>query len=174
MQTTETLNSIKNINKEGEMNDAFGPHLTLDLSGCAREKLTSLKLVYDILDELPSTMGMTKLIPPFCMEYKEGKVPEDWGVTGFVVIAESHISIHTFPEKNYVFIDMFSCKTFDVERAMKYLREIFKPQKATINLVHRGLDFPRGEKEQRAEPPVIEEIPEFGESELSQPEYPYH
>lgn len=174
MQTTENSTFTTKINKEGEMSDAFGPHLTLDLSGCAREKLTSLKLVYDILDELPSTMGMTKLIPPFCMEYKEGKVPEDWGVTGFVVIAESHISIHTFPEKNYVFIDMFSCKTFDVERAMKYLREIFKPQKATINLVHRGLDFPRSEKEQRAEPPVIEEIPEFGESELSQPEYPYH
>ena len=154
------------------MNNAFGPHLTLDLSGCARDTLTSLKLVYDILDQLPLQMGMTKLIPPFCMEYKEGSVPEDWGVTGFVVIAESHISIHTFPEKNYVFIDMFSCKTFDVEKAMKYLREIFKPQKATINLVHRGLDFPRQETELRVEPPVIERIPRLGESELSRPEYP--
>ena len=139
------------------MNEAFGPHLTLDLSGCAREKLTSLKLVYAVLDDLPTHMGMTKLIPPYAMEYKEGKVPTDWGVTGFVVIAESHISIHTFPEKGYVFIDLFSCKPFEIERAIKYLRDIFQPQKCAMNLVSRGLDFPR---DRPAQPPVVEDIPE--------------
>ena len=87
--------------------EVFGPHLTIDGKKCDKEKLSDLTIVFKALDELPAIIGMTKIMPPYSILYK-GVVPEDWGVSGFVMIAESHISIHTFPEKNYVFIDVFS------------------------------------------------------------------
>ena len=65
------------------------------------------------------------------------------GISGFVMIAESHISIHTFPEKDYVFIDVFSCKGFDIENAVKLLVNAFEAKKYTKKVVRRGVDFPR-------------------------------
>ena len=44
------------------------------------------------------------------------------GLTGFVVVMESHASIHTWPELNVLFIDVFSCKDFDLEVLMDYLK----------------------------------------------------
>ncbi len=65
------------------------------------------------------------------------------GISGFVMIAESHISIHTFPEKDYVFIDVFSCKGFDVDNAVKLLVSAFEAKKHTKKVIKRGIDFPR-------------------------------
>ncbi|MBT9546714.1 MAG: adenosylmethionine decarboxylase [Candidatus Sericytochromatia bacterium] len=122
--------------------DFFGPHLTLDLNDCNPEKLRDFDLVFDILNNLPDKIGMTKITQPYVFKY-QGLVPEDVGITGFVVIAESHISIHTFQEKNYVFIDLFSCKPFDYTFAEKYLIEIFESKTPTIQMLTRGHDFPR-------------------------------
>jgi len=120
----------------------FGPHLTLDGYGCNREKLEDLGLIYSILDEFPSYIGMTKIMPPYVFRYS-GLKPEDWGVSGFVLIAESHISIHTFPCKNYLSLDIFSCKNFDAEKAVSYIREIFEIKKYQMNLFDRGAEFPK-------------------------------
>lgn len=72
-----------------------------------------------------------------------GKVPEDWGVSGFVLIAESHISIHTFPERGYLSLDIFSCKDFDYTQAVAYVTEVFSIARHELNLLDRGLEFPR-------------------------------
>jgi len=125
------------------MNEPFGPHLTIDASQCDAEKLKDHTFVYDILDQLPTAIGMTKIMPPYVVTYREGKVPEDWGISGFVMIAESHISIHTFPDKDYVFIDMFSCREFDIDKALDILISAFGAKRVTTNIVQRGLEFPR-------------------------------
>lgn len=130
-------------------NNAFGPHLTLDLNHCNPEKVSNYDLVFDVLNSLPDMIGMTKITQPYVFKYS-GSVPEDEGITGFVVIAESHISIHTFQKKNYAFIDLFSCKHFDYEFAQKYLIDVFESQKPTVNVLMRGYDFPRsGQPESR-------------------------
>ena len=67
---------------------------------------------------------MTKIAPPEVHTYR-GSKPEDWGVSGFVLIAESHISIHTFPHRQYVNIDIFSCKSFDYQRALAEAKQLF-------------------------------------------------
>lgn len=125
-----------------EKTDFFGPHLTLDLNDCNPEKLRDYDLVFDVLNNLPDKIGMTKITQPYVFKYA-GLVPEDKGITGFVVIAESHISVHTFELKGYAFIDLFSCKPFDYTYAQEYLTEVFESQTATIHVVKRGLDFPR-------------------------------
>jgi S-adenosylmethionine decarboxylase len=124
-----------------EMN-GFGPHLMLDGYGCDREKLEDLNAIYKILDELPARIGMTRIMPPYVFRYS-GLKPEDWGISGFVLIAESHISIHTFPEKGYVSVDIFSCKLFDTEFASDYFREAFGMDKMETNVLDRGTEFPK-------------------------------
>ena len=121
---------------------SFGPHLTLDLTGCPKEILENYELHFDYLKTLPEMIGMTPIIQPYVFPYS-GLVPEDRGITGIVIIAESHLSIHSFQEKNYTFIDIFSCKDFDVYKALEYTLELFKPTSFTKNIVERGIDFPR-------------------------------
>ena len=120
----------------------FGPHLMLDGYGCERRKLEDLDLIYRILEELPARIGMTRIMPPYVFKYS-GLKPEDWGISGFVLIAESHISIHTFPEKNFVSVDIFSCKAFDAALAESYLKKAFQMTKVETNMLDRGTEFPK-------------------------------
>lgn len=137
--------------------NGFGPHLTLDLNDCNPAKLGDFDLVFDILNRLPDMIGMTKITQPYVFKYS-GLVPEDKGITGFVVIAESHISIHTFQEKNYVFIDLFSCKPFNYDFAQEYLINAFESKSPTVNVLMRGLDFPRETREPAIQNGVMAEV----------------
>jgi S-adenosylmethionine decarboxylase len=120
----------------------FGMHLMLDGYGCDRERLEDISLIYNFLSEYPAQIGMTKIMPPYVFRY-EAENAQDWGISGFVLIAESHISIHTFPEKNYLSIDIFSCKNFDSEQAISYVSNLFSPEKSEIKLLDRGQEFPK-------------------------------
>jgi len=122
--------------------EAFGPHLMLDLKKCNADKLSDYGHIFDILDKLPDKIGMTKITQPYVFPYS-GLVPEDKGITGTVIIAESHISIHSFQEKDYCFVDVFSCKDFDVEFAAEYLIDSFESKEYEKHIVFRGKDFVR-------------------------------
>jgi len=120
----------------------FGQHLILDGYGCNRDKLMDLDYIYNFLSEYPAQINMTKIMPPYVFKYY-APVPEDWGISGFVIIAESHISIHTFPEKLYLSVDIFSCKPFDVDKAIEDITRMFEIRKSEIRLLDRGHEFPR-------------------------------
>lgn len=124
------------------MEYGFGQHLILDGYGANREKLMDLDFIYNFLNKYPEDIQMTKIMPPYVFKYHAPN-PEDWGISGFVIIAESHISIHTFPEKQYLSVDIFSCKPFDVDKAIYDISEMFEIQKSEIRLLDRGLEFPR-------------------------------
>jgi S-adenosylmethionine decarboxylase len=113
-------------------------HLIVDGFGASREMLESEDMIFRFLDEYPSQINMTKVAPPQVFRYT-GSKPDDWGVTGVVIIAESHISIHTFPERRYVNIDIFSCKDFDHQRAVSELKERFQFDDMKTLLLPRGL-----------------------------------
>lgn len=116
-------------------------HLIMDGYGSDPQVMASRELIYDLLDKYPAEIGMTKIAPPYVFRYS-GSRPEDWGVSGIVPIAESHISIHTFVERCYVNIDVFSCKEFDATRIVRDLKERLKLVKTRCHLLKRGLDFP--------------------------------
>ena len=124
------------------LKEQFGPHLMLDLRKCSSEKLKDYGHIFSVLDELPDKIGMTKITQPYVFPYS-GLVPEDRGITGTVIIAESHISIHTFQEKDYCFVDVFSCKDFDVDFAAKYIIDAFESKEYDKHVVERGKDFIR-------------------------------
>jgi len=91
-------------------------------------------------------LGMTKMILPQVVKWRDPGATID-GISGLVMIAESHVSIHTFPEKDYVFMDIFSCRGFDADKATELLTKVFGSKKFTKKVVKRGLDFPRSHPE---------------------------
>ena len=121
----------------------FGPHLMLDLSECEQERISDLRFVFDFLNTLPEEIGMQKITQPYVFPYK-GIKPEDNGITGFVIIAESHLSVHTFVEKGYAFVDLFSCKPFDTDMARDLIVEAFASKRPEVYMIERGAGFPRG------------------------------
>lgn len=116
-------------------------HLTIDGFGANPEKLASEELVRGLLDHLPERIGMTKIATPHVQRYV-GQKPEDWGVSGFVLIAESHIAVHTFPDRRYIWVDVFSCKGFDDQLAVDEVTAVFDLEKARIRTHDRGLEYP--------------------------------
>lgn len=62
------------------------------------------------------------------------------GMTGVLLLAESHIALHSWPELNYLAIDIFSCgKKASPERALNFLKKKFKPKKVRIFKIKRGI-----------------------------------
>jgi len=120
----------------------FGPHLVMDARGCASRRLDDLSALYRLLDSFPAKIGMTKIMPPYVFAHGEAGTAE-YGLSGFVLIAESHISIHTFPGTGQVKVDIFSCEQFDVEEAIRLLREHFRFKQCTHRVLQRGMEFPR-------------------------------
>ncbi|HEX9039104.1 MAG TPA: adenosylmethionine decarboxylase [Ktedonobacterales bacterium] len=118
----------------------FGPHLIIDGSKCDTRKLADRNLVERVLSDYPTAIGMTKIGGPYMFEY-QAPDPAYSGVSGLVVIAESHIAIHTFPELDYFTMDIFSCKNFDHEKAIAYIKDAFDVQEMDRMLVQRGLSF---------------------------------
>ena len=114
-------------------------HLVIDGYGCDPGQLADMEHVRRFLDAYPDAIGMTKISVPSVQTYR-GPVPEDWGVSGFVIIAESHISVHTFPDRAYVNVDVFSCKEFDAERALEEIRALFTMTKSNHWVLDRGLE----------------------------------
>lgn len=122
----------------------FGVHLTLDGYMGDASKLNDFKLVYKTLDELPTKLGMHKLMPPYVVIAQANDKKDPGGISGFVMIAESHISIHTFPGKKFVSIDVYTCQDkLAATRIINYFKEVFGLQEVETNIVKRGLKFPQ-------------------------------
>ena len=123
--------------------EPFGLHLTLDGYGGSKKKLADPTLIRKVLNKLPGILDMHKITKPKVLYYDGGDIPEDRGVSGFVMIAESHISIHTFSEKEYLTADVYSCKPFDTGKTVEYFKKAFELKDEEVNIVKRGLKFYR-------------------------------
>jgi S-adenosylmethionine decarboxylase len=135
-------------------------HLTIDGYGGDPGKLADEELVGALLDQSPAEIGMVKIAPPYVCRYQPPSTSsgqaQDWGVSGFVLIAESHLSIHTFPARGLVWADIFSCKGFDADRLVERVREAFGLKETRLCLLERGLEYVH---QPEADPPPAEDGP---------------
>ena len=121
----------------------FGWHLTLDGYGGEPGRLADVELVRAWLDELPDALGMSKLIEPCLIEVGARNQKDPGGVTGFVLVAQSHLSVHTFPRRGFLSADVFTCQDqLDHERIRQSLITTFELDDVETNLIARGTRYP--------------------------------
>lgn len=109
----------------------IGHHCIWDVYNCDSNKLSYVPFVEEVLNRIVDELKLTKVNSAF-------KQFEPVGVTGFILLSESHISIHTWPEHNFAAIDVFSCNTFDMESVKSLLQELFNSDKVESQMWERG------------------------------------
>ena len=108
-----------------------GSHLLLDLWGAIN--LEDAKQVEQVLIAAAEDAGATAL-NAHVHRFESGG-----GVSGVVVLAESHISIHTWPERAFAAIDIFMCGACDPYKSIPKIHEFFAPEKLNISEQKRGV-----------------------------------
>ena len=130
-------------------------HIMIDLYGCSPSLLTNEALLHQVLDEYPEHIGMEKVSPVFLQDVQTSS-PLDEGMSGFVIIATSHVSLHAWPHYGMVNIDIFSCEQFNTETAAHVAMQMFQTQDIELHEVERAQRSPRGTKQTQL--PAEEEV----------------
>lgn len=118
---------------------AYGLHLLLDGYGADPARLDDVTFIFNTLNALPDLIGMRKIGFPHLARFTEREIA---GVSGVVMIVESHISLHTYSKKDFLSMDVYSCKTFDAEAVASYMKERFAIRELDVTVVERGKKFP--------------------------------
>mgnify|MGYP001249139328 FL=1 len=115
-----------------EKNITFaGTHIILDLWNCSfSNKIASLKKI------ITEAANLSKANILHMHMHRFGK---EQGISGVAVLAESHISVHTWPERNYIAFDMFMCGKTYPELASEFLIKMLKPKRKKIEIIKRGI-----------------------------------
>jgi S-adenosylmethionine decarboxylase len=112
---------------------SLGSHLLVELYGCNPDALKLEATVGAAMEEAARESEAT-VVAKSVHEFKP------YGVSGAVIIQESHYTIHTWPEHGYAAVDLFYCGgTVAVHKAVEVLQERFRPQRIKFLVVRRGL-----------------------------------
>ncbi|MFQ6068932.1 MAG: adenosylmethionine decarboxylase [Candidatus Aminicenantales bacterium] len=112
----------------------LGHHYIVEASGCNPKIISSVEKVQEILVKAAVVAGAQVWSISF------SKFPPQ-GVSGVVVISESHISTHTWPEEKYVALDIYTCgEDIDPEKAVIFAVEGFQASTSHITEITRGID----------------------------------
>lgn len=115
---------------------AIGTHLILDF--WKAKGLDDLPLIKDSLRDSAKASGAT-ILDIHLHHFTPTNGPNN-GVTGVAILAESHISIHTWPEKGYAAVDIFMCGDTHPERCIEVLCNAFKTTEVKVSELLRGVD----------------------------------
>lgn len=111
----------------------LGRHLIVEYADCDRMILDNLELLEKYMNESVRKAGATIVSSKFHRYNPQG-------VSGVVVIAESHISIHTWPEYGYAAVDFFTCgDSVDPYKAYEYMKQMLNSQNAHLTELGRGI-----------------------------------
>ena len=110
---------------------ALGHHLLAEFTGCSAPSLADLKIVTDAMLRAAEASGATVVTHSFHHFSPHG-------VSGAVIIAESHLAIHTWPEHGFAAVDFFSCGPVDMERGLAVLKAAFAATGETRLELERG------------------------------------
>lgn len=109
-----------------------GAHLIADLHGVARDKLCDAGAIDALLRQAAVAAGATIVYSHF-HAFGPGQ-----GITGVVLLAESHISIHTWPELGFAALDIFMCGQAEPRRALALIEASLAPVSSAIQELPRG------------------------------------
>ncbi len=114
----------------------LGEHYIIELYGCRSDTLDHFDNIQSALVQAARIAGATIIDSKFHRFSPQG-------VSGVVIIAESHLSIHTWPEHGYAALDFFTCNIgMNIQAALDLLRDVFHPEEVEARVVHRGVVNP--------------------------------
>ena len=117
----------------------LGRHLIVELCDCSRAVLDDTVALEEHMKESVRRAGATIVSSVFHRYNPQG-------VSGVIVIAESHFSIHTWPEYGYAAVDFFTCgSSVDPYRALEYLKDAVRAQECHVSEIKRGMPSDREE-----------------------------
>ncbi len=114
--------------------ETIGFHYVVEAAGCDEELLQNADKIRQIFLEA-AKIGNMEVKASYFFKFSPT------GVSGMVIVAESHISIHTWPEKRYAAIDVYTCgETADPEKAVDYILDAIKAEYAHVSEIKRGIE----------------------------------
>lgn len=126
----------QNFNETGANNDfgTMGRHVIADLSNCKLELISSVEYVQQVLEEAVVKAGATIVNSIF---HKFHPI----GVSGIILLSESHCSIHTWPEEGYAAIDIYTCGEHVFPQvACEHIASKLKAEEVCISSLERGIE----------------------------------
>ena len=114
------------------LNKEFGSHFIIELINCSPDKLRKVRDVKRIMGEVVRKSKSTMVEASFHQFQPEG-------VTGMILIKESHFAIHTWPEESYVAADIFTCgQEMDPYIAIEVMKDRFEAREVRYQIIKRG------------------------------------
>ena len=131
MKKTSDLCNIKKLHKKGN-------HLIID--GTSNAKLNNKKFIKKFINELTKKINMTPISKPLIVKYKaNSKDKTQNGITATIILAESNITIHTYPAHKFFCLDIFSCKEFPINKTINHAIKKLQITKYKTRLLKRGI-----------------------------------
>lgn len=124
--------------------ETFGVHMMLDGYDADPLRLADKALIERLLQRIPVELGMHLIAPPQVVEVGPKNRKDPGGISGVVMIAESHLSFHTFPARRFLSADLYTCQNdLETGRITQMLREAFAMQDVDVRVQRRGLRYPK-------------------------------
>ena len=111
----------------------IGREFLADFVGCDKKSLQNKEELERILLKSVTDAKATIIDKKFYKFTTGGK-----GVTGYILLAESHVSIHTYPEKKFAVVDVFACGKLDANYILKSIMEQLPHKSVKIKKISRG------------------------------------
>lgn len=114
------------------MNDeALGIHILVEYYDCNKEILKNVETIEQSMLTAARTANAT-IVESVFHQFNP------WGVSGAVIISESHLTIHTWPEHNYAAVDLFTCGDIDYEAGLNTLKNLLESKHYEVKKILRG------------------------------------
>lgn len=122
-----------------QMTKQYGTELILDLTNCNSKLFTRIKLT-EFFNKLAKITNMKLALTPYFWDEENGEgltEPHLIGTSAFHFIQTSNIIVHTLNKLNSVFVNLFTCKTFDIDKACEFIEGFFEGEILNKQVVSR-------------------------------------
>lgn len=130
VKTSQSYQEPQSTESSLAQSDSAGRHFIVDFWGA--HYLENVDVLEKALTDAASVAGAVLL------HIHLHKFTQGGGVTGVALLAESHISVHTWPERDYAAFDVFMCGDAKPQDAVALLERVFKPTKTKVSEILRG------------------------------------
>lgn len=133
----------KNTSDNKSVNSGFGVHFMVDAYDAKPELMGNQDRIRKALHDIPAKLDMHTISEPVVVEVGPNNKKDPGGISGMIMIAESHLSFHTFPNRGFVTIDIYTCKDeLDTESLINELKKLFGFTDYETHFIKRGVRYP--------------------------------